>query len=341
MHQTRSHYVLSATITAEAHSVSMSADGTRIAFGPHYDCADDDGHCAGPSGEWRVVELTSGGQWANAGYLPANSTILAQWGDSIVLSRDGAMAAVWGRPASSGGPYTLRVFEVTSGSNPWQQRGQTLTDSYFDHAALSADGSILAYGNKAAITGDQGVVRVYQYDASSSQWVQIGQDMTVPSGSGRQYYGQHVALSADGFTVFASAAYHDGNSQTNTGIAMVHTYNSNADTWDLKGNAIYGPADSYQGDGQSAITMSADGTRVAIGRMWGAGDGEVAVLDYDASSNTWESVGPAVTGSGTVSAYGSLVRLSADGHTLIVAHGPHSQHSKKRVEVLVLSLIHI
>ena len=333
VYQTRSHYVLSATIPGEAHSVSMSADGTRIAFGPHYDCADDDGHCAGPNGEWRVMELTSGGQWVNAGYLPADSTILAQYGDSIALSRDGAMVAVWGRPASSGDPYTLRVFEVTSGSNPWQQRGQTLTDSNFAHAALSADGSILAYGNNNAITGEQGVVRVYQYDASSDQWGQIGPDMTVPSGTGRQFYGERVALSADGFTVFANAAYHDGP-QSNTGIAMVHTYDANADTWNLKGNAIYGPSESYQGDGHTGVTMSADGTRVAIGRMW-TGDGEVSVLEYDASSNTWEPVGPPVTGSGTATAYGSLVQLSADGHTLIVAHGPHNQHSQKRVEVLV------
>jgi hypothetical protein len=183
VYQTRSHYVLSATIPGEAHSVSMSADGTRIAFGPHYDCADDDGHCAGPNGEWRVVELTSGGQWVNAGYLPADSTILAPYVPSIELSSDGAMAAVWGRPASSGDPHTLRVFEVTSGSNPWQQRGQTLTDTQFNHAALSADGSILAYGNSVGGAVD-GHVRVFQYDASSDQWVQIGQDMTVPSGTG-------------------------------------------------------------------------------------------------------------------------------------------------------------
>ena len=337
VYQTRSHYALSATIPGEAHSVSMSADGTRIAFGPHYDCADDDGHCAGPNGEWRVVELTSGGQWVNAGYLPADSTILAQYGDSIALSRDGAVVAVWGRPASGGDPYTLRVFEVTSGSNPWQQRGQTLTDSNFAHAALSTDGSILAYGNNAAITGEQGVVRVYQYDPSANggagQWGQIGQDMTVPSGTGRQYYGERVALSADGFTVFANAAYHDGP-QSNTGIAMVHTYDANADTWNLKGNAIYGPQSSYQGDGHAGVTMSADGTRVAMGRMW-TGDGEVAVLDYNASSNTWEPVGPPVTGSGTATAYGSLVQLSADGHTLIVAHGPHNMNSQKRIEVLV------
>ena len=351
VYQTRSGYALATTILGPAQSVAMSTDGTRIGLGPHRNnCADAANNgCAGPSGEWRVVERTNDGTWVQAGYLPADSSFLPVEGDSIALNHDGTVVAVW----SNGG--SLRVFEVASGSgpsDPWVQRGQTVTNAGrpFAHVSLSEDGNILAYGDNrdASVIG---VVRVFQYDpnaASQSQWGQIGQDMSSPSGTDRQYYGQHVVLSADGYTVFASAAYHDSRvadnlgalgNLANTGIAMVHTYDAGSNTWNIKGNALYGDSESYQADGPYGISMSADGTRIAYGAPWGGpgDDGMASVRDYSAGTNTWETVGthPILSSSSTVDAYGSLVRLSADGHTLIVAHGPYNQNDKQQIEVLV------
>ena len=350
VYQTRSGYALAATtIPGPAQSVAMSTDGTRIGLIPDTSgCTGANNECAGPSGEWRVVERTSDGNWVQAGYLPADSNIWPNYRTSMSLNRDGTVVAVSGRPTGTAtgtqDDFSLRVFGVASGlgpSDPWVQLGQTLwmgnlaTDSggSFNSHALSADGTILVYGNPGH---DGSFGKAHAYRLVNGQWETMGNAPTLEDdGSNtRHSWGERVAISADGFTIFLCGAYADSPTHSSAGRGMVFSWNPETEVWDQKGQTLYGSAQSaYLGEGPRAVSMSADGLRIAIGEQW-SGTEQVTVMDYDVPNDRWEPMAPVLTGTGT-EPFGSLALLSADGHTLVAGYGRNHLPAEKRVEVFV------
>jgi len=104
-------------------------------------------------------------------------------------------------------------------------------------------------------------------------------------------------------------------------------YNASSELWEEKGNRIYGDAQGwYITDGEQGVSISADGTRIAIGGNAAPANGQstagmARVLDYNASSNLWVPKGADLFGTSSSGAVGRAVRLSADGATLAVGYG--------------------
>ncbi len=192
--------------------------------------------------------------------------------------------------------------------------GEVAGDRSGYSVSMSSDGTIVAIGairnngngNKA------GHVRVYQY--ASGIWTQLGSD--IDGEAANNYSGNSVSLSSDGTIVAIGASFNNGNA---AGHVRVYQYASSTDTWTQLGSDI----DGEGGDDQSghSVSLSSDGTIVAIGAPYNDGSGNAAghVRVYQYASGTWTKLGSDIDGEAANDNSGYSVSLSSDG--TIVAIG--------------------
>ncbi len=134
---------------------------------------------------------------------------------------------------------------------------------------------------------NSGHVRVYDWNGSA--WTQLGAD--IDGEAVDDILGFSVSLSSRRVAIGASG--NDGNGN-NSGHVRVYDYNGNA--WTQVGGNIDGEAaGDYSG---SSVSLSSDGTRVAIGAAQndsnGNDSGHVRVYDYNGSA--WAKVGDDIDG---------------------------------------------
>ena len=113
----------------------------------------------------------------------------------------------------------VRVYELQSGN--WVKLGsdidgQAAGDEYGRSVSLSSDGSRLAVGGPYhdggnASNDNRGFVRVFDWDASASAWVQVGVDF---DGTAGDKYGTDVDLSSDGTILAFGASEKDDQSHS-------------------------------------------------------------------------------------------------------------------------------
>ena len=276
-------------------SVSLSADGTRVAIGARF----NDGNGA-DSGHVRVYQY-------NADKTTANSLGPVGWdqlggdidgeasgdgsGFSVSLSGDGTRVAI-GAPFNDGnGPESghVRVYEYNPNKtipqlNPslpgfgpagWDLLGQDIDgEAAYDQSgysvSLSHNGNRLAIGAywNAGFNGFySGHARVYEYNGTTKLWTQLGQDIDGEAAGDQS--GFSVSLSSDGTRV-AIGAYGNSGNGSSSGHARVYEYNGTAKTWTRLGQDLDGEA-AYDYSGY--VSLSSDGTRVAIGEYLNDGNG--------------------------------------------------------------------
>jgi hypothetical protein len=148
-----------------------------------------------------------------------------------------------------------------------------------------------------------------------SQITQIGQDIDGEESGDRS--GWSVSSSDDGSIVAIGAPENEGNGNI---TGHVRIYQNNGGVWTQIGEDI-------DGTGMSIVSLSDDGSIVAIGSRWasganGPGDGEVKI--YQNLGGTWGQIGEDIEGHAVGEYTGEDVCLSADGS--IVAIGSGSNH---------------
>ena len=151
--------------------------------------------------------------------------------------------------------------------------GEAASDYSGRTLSLNSDGTIVAigaYGNDG--NGSMaGHVRVYEWNSGSSSWVQKGSDIDGEAADDNS--GARVSLSSDGTIVAVSSLYNDDNG-TNAGHVRVYEWNSGSSSWVQKGSDIDG---EVGGDNSgSSVSLSSDGTIVAIGAQNNGGNGTSA-----------------------------------------------------------------
>ena len=231
---------------------------------------------------------------------------------------------------------------------------ETAVDFNGFNVSLNADGTILATGatdNDGINGSDSGHVRVYQWreftqndndnniyhytsltqDTTTQTkpliitstapvvgtyyWTQLGTD--IDGEAAWDYSGWSISLSADGTIIAISAADNDGSNGEDSGHVRVYQYNGSS--WIQLGTDIDGEnANDYSG---TSVSLSADGTIVAIGAYVNDGNGtdsgHVRVYEYNGSS--WNQLGSDIDGEAANDKSGFSVSLSANG--TIVAIG--------------------
>jgi hypothetical protein len=188
--------------------------------------------------------------------------------------------------------------------------GEAAEDQSGYSVSLSADGSTVAIG---ALSNDgngnnAGHVRVYKL--SGGVWTQVGSDIDGKAASDQS--GISVSLSADGNTVAIGA---DGNGVTS---GRVSVYQFNGSAWTQVGTDINGEAAGDQSG--SSVSLSADGSTVAIGAFDNDGTGISAghVRIYEFNGSAWTQLGSDIDGEGAGDQSGWSVSLSADGRTVAI-----------------------
>jgi hypothetical protein len=249
------------------YSVSLSDDGTRVAIG----APNNDGSFSN-AGHVRVYSW-NGTTWSQLGADIDGEAAFDSSGYSVSLSDDGTRVAI-GAPNNDGSFSTAGHVRVYSwNGTTWSQLGadidgEAASDSSGYSVSLSDDGTTVAIGaidNDGGGT-DAGHVRVYSWNGTT--WSQLGADIDGEAASDSSGYS--VSLSDDGTRVAIGAPYNGGGS--NAGHVRVYSWNGT--TWSQLGADIDGEAASdFSG---WSVSLSDDGTRVAIGALFNDGGGSDA-----------------------------------------------------------------
>ena len=293
-------------------SVSLSKDGTYMVVGAMY----NDGNGT-DAGHVRVYEYSSG-SWSQLGSDIDGEAAGDRSGLSTTISDNGTIVAIGARLNDGGGSNFghVRVYEYSSGS--WSQLGsdidgEAINDYSGESVSLSGDGSVVAISalNNDGNGTNAGHVRVYEY--SSGSWSQLGSDIDGEAAYDKS--GTAVSLSNNGTLVAIGAYYNDGNGSS-SGHVRVYEYSSGS--WSQLGSDIDGEAANDQ-SGKS-VSLSSDGTKVAIGAIRNDGNGSDAghVRVYQYSSGSWSQLGSDIDGEAAGDYFGAAVSLSDDGTILAV-----------------------
>ena len=289
--------------------VSLSSDGSTVAIGAYGN--------GGYSGHVRVYQWY-GSAWDQLGEDIDGEAVWDQSGVSVSLSADGTVVAI-GAPSNDGNGNAsghVRLYQWSG--NAWNQLGEDIDgEAAYDQSgkgvSLSADGSTVAIGapSNDGNGTDSGHVRLYQWNGAA--WTQLGED--IDGEAEGDVSGSRVSLSADGTVVAIGAPSNDGNG---TDSGRVRLYQWNGAAWNQLGEDIDGEAaDDWSG---VSVSLSADGSIVAIGADWNDGNGSKSghVRLYQWSGNAWNQLGEDIDGEAAYDQSGASVSLSADGSVVAI-----------------------
>jgi len=145
-----------------------------------------------------------------------------------------------------------------------------------------------------------------------------------------------MALSSNGQIVAIGSPYNDGNG-TDAGHVRVYQFSNGA--WSQLGNDIDGEA---AGDFSGyAISLSSDGTILAIGAIYNNGNGASAghVRVYEYTSGNWVKIGSDIDGEASNDNFGMSVQLSGDGTMLAVGAGKNDNNGTNAGHVRIFKYI--
>jgi len=257
---------------------------------------------------------------------------------AVILSATSTTALISVMPGSATG--TVSVVSVAGSGNssgtftvdntpyPYYQTGGKKTNSIAASqqgasVAVSADGNTVVVGapGDASNTG-----AAFVYVRTGNTWVQQGSKLAGAGYVGASRQGTSVAVSADGNTVAV------GGPQDNSGKGAVWVYTRNGSAWTLQGNKLVGLAPVGASQQGTALALSNDGNRLAVGAV---GDDSYAgaVWLFERVDNTWCQLGDKLTNIVDAvgkSRFGASVALSGDGGTLL-AGAPNDNNRKGAV----------
>lgn len=294
-------------------SVSLSADGSRVAIGSPY----DDNVNGTNSGLTRIYTL-SGGLWRQTGsdIIGMSSNDLS--GYSVSLSaNDGSRVAIGAPFNDSNGISSGHVRIYTLNGDSWEQTGLDINgDAQDDQSgfsvSLSADGSRVAIGAPLNDSGgiNSGQVRIHTLN--NGLW-EITEQINGEAAGDR--CGASVSLSADGNRV-AIGAPHNNNVELNSGHVRIYTLNDGL--WGQTGEDIDGK--SSNDESGTRVSLSSDGNRVAIGSHPNDDNGTNSglVRMYTINNGLWEKTGSDINGVAAGDVAGFSVSLNSDGSKVAI-----------------------
>jgi len=307
------------------YSVSMSSDGTRVAIGApgtfDYGNGSNSGHVR--------VYAESGGTWTKVGQDINGEASGDESGRSVSMSSDGTRVAIGASYNDGTGDDAghVRVYDWNSATPAWEQVGQDIDgefayDQFGYSVSMSSDGTRLAIGGpyNDGTAGNAGHVRMYEWNSGTSLWTQMGPD--IDGEATYDSFGQSVSMSSDGTRVAIGGRYNNANNANDAGHVRVYDWNSGTSEWTQAGQDIDGEAAGDQ-SGWS-VSMSSDGTRLAIGAPYndagGNKAGHVRVYDWNSATPAWEQVELDIDGAAANDAFGSSVSMSSDGTRVLIGN---------------------
>ena len=301
--------------------ISLSGDGNIIAIGVP-------GSSSGGNVSAGNVRIYSwdGQAWTKLGAdIGGGEADGDNAGFSVALSSDG-LTVVMGAANSDGNGHNAGNARIFSwdGQN-WNQIGGAIEgeeDDRLGHSvAISDDGTIVAVGAPSSdYLNPKGYVSIYSWTGQA--WSQLGSEIDGEADGDRS--GQTISISGDGTTVAIGTRQNAGN-----GYRAGHTriFNWDGSNWNQRGDDIDGEK-AYDDSGHS-VSLSGDGTRVAIGTPGHDEDlsdvGSTRIYGWDGTA--WGLVGGNISGDAKWDGLGYSVSLSDDGST-VIAGGPVGEQAR-------------
>jgi Flp pilus assembly pilin Flp len=252
-------------------SVSLSSDGSIVAIGAR----NNDGN-GSSAGHVRIYKNISG-TWTQVGSDIDGEAASDNSGSSVSLSSDGsvvAIAALWNDGTASDAGH-VRVYKNISGT--WTQvgadiDGEAAGDASGRSVSLSSDGSTVAIGAYQNDGNGTSAGHVRIYKNISGTWTQLGADIDGEKAGDAMGGLGSLSLNSDGSILAIGVSTTEGNTGTNAGGVYIYPYISG--TWTQIRSTIYGEA-ANDGSG-SSVSLSSDGSTVAIGATGNDGNGSHA-----------------------------------------------------------------
>ncbi len=320
---TRSWVTVGNPISGEAASdaagttVSLSADGTRIAIGAPL----SDAGGLRDAGQVRVLQWSANNGWTQLGADVDGEALGDRSGSAISLSADGTTLAVgaFGNDVAGTDAGQAKMYRWNASTSSWDQLGATIRGvkegvGTGTAVSLSADGSVVAIGSPRDASG-AGYVRVYRWNGGASAWELVGAEVR---GEGSvDNFGGAVSLSADGLSFAAGAIGNDANGY-GAGHVRVYSWNAGSTSWVQTGQDLDGEA-MFDNSG-SAVALSGDGQTVVIAATGndgkGSNAGHVRVYRWQAATSTWVRANSDIDGAATNDSTGSSVAVSFNGDVI-------------------------
>lgn len=220
----------------------------------------------------------------------------------------------------------IQLGEALYGENAEDEFG--LSISLSDNGTIMAVSAIYHDGNGT----DSGQVRIFQNTGGS--WNQIGQDINGEHAGDAS--GMSVSLNGDGSIVAIGARWNDGNGNDS---GHVRVYQNNNNTWTQIGQDIDGESPGDQ-SGMS-ISLSADGSIVAIGAWLNGGNGPHSghVRVFGNNAGIWTQIGGDIDGQNSRDSCGRTVVLNATGNIVAVGSTGNTANTDGNGEVRVFQNI--
>jgi hypothetical protein len=195
-------------------SVAISDDGHRVIAGAPY--SNDAGEKAG---HMRVFQY-DWGKGASHKFHKVSHTIVGRdpndnFGMSVACSADGSIIAGGSPNAPHNdllGAGSVDIYKFHPDEGKYHKLGHIILgkaagENFGSSVELSSDGLTLIAGGPNRGT-NQGVIRIYQYDATEDDWVQVGQPI---QGDGdHDYWGNAVAVSSNGRVIVSGGNNFEG-----------------------------------------------------------------------------------------------------------------------------------
>ncbi|WP_340077082.1 T9SS type A sorting domain-containing protein [Leptobacterium sp. I13] len=247
----------------------------------------------------------------------------AQFGSSVAINSNGntiiAGARFYNGPNGSGaGLAQVYAFDGSA----WFQKGgnidgETANDNLGWAASISDDGNTIAVGapQNDGNGSNSGRVQVFTYNTGLNQWDLKGGNI---DGNAGDLSGRSISISGDGNTIAIGGPFNNSL----TGVARVYQFQTGS--WNLIGE-FFGEAANDQFGG--AISLSNDGTTVAIGAAFndGGGNDSGSVEVYRYNGATWAQLSVDIDGLAE-DKLGTAVSLNNDG-SVLAAGGPFNDET--------------
>lgn len=309
-------------------SVQLSLNGKYLVVGNQYD--DDirgDLFNAGSVSVFRLNDQNNntndsnnnGFTWIQVGDTLFGPKRNALFGCSVGITEEGDKIAVGGRY------YQTKVFEWSVSEEQQLQQQWNLrcnivrndVSSFGRSVALSSDGTRMIVGAQLHETNDNynsGSAHIYNVTSPDCSLMQ-----SINGTDHNQQFGFVVSMSSDGSRVAVGApGYGEGS------YAQVFVLDPSAAAYTVLGEPITYRSGTYFG---SALSLSANGNRLAVGVPYGDSIIKGVALLYDIDEDGWNLIGTIkpVEDRSFGNRFGSSVALSRDGRRVIIGAKPDTK----------------
>ncbi len=204
------------------------------------------------------------------------------------------------------------------------QLGQTIYgnatgDRFGKSVDVTPEGNVIVVGSPGYFLNNDrpGHVGVFSLDGDTGTWKQVGQDIAGEAIG--DDFGFSVSISDDGETIAVGAPSNDENGK-DSGHVRIYRLADDGASWEQIGEDIDGDALGLGSGSGWSVSLSANGSIVAIGSPWAGiyGAGQVEVYRIDGGGSSWEQLGESIYADNKYNHFGWSVDISPDGNSLAV-----------------------